>query len=200
MRVTELIQKAFGEARSAPLPSGYNRQRLHQKRSEAWVKALARHLQQTEYPRERFRVFSKYDDTNQEDFGLNELLFDVCVCEVGRAPSAKGTKQIAYVKRGIWQVESEFAKDTRAAVLDFSKLVLGSAPNKLFIGPALKGKEAEGFTRALLPVAQCCSGRVFLALVPHPEDWDKGLVPEAFILARDGWVPCDAQTVRADGF
>ncbi|MGD0089179.1 MAG: hypothetical protein ABSE73_04605 [Planctomycetota bacterium] len=196
MRVTELIQTAFVDGKSAPLLSGYSRQRLHLKRSEAWVKALARHLEK-EYPRERFRVFSKHDDTNRDDFGLNELLFDIAVCEVGKMRAAKATAQLVYVKRAVWQVESEFAKDSRAAVLDFSKLVLGCAPNKLFVAPLTH--DTVAFRDALLPVAGCCSGRVFLAVLPHPENWEESRAPEVYCRSDGQWVPCGEECVRDDG-
>ena len=69
------------------------------------------------------------------------------------------------------KVESEFAKDSHQAIIDFSKLVLGSAENKLFIAPLVY--DSDAFIQVLLEPARHCNGEVYLALVPHPNDWDK---------------------------
>jgi hypothetical protein len=197
MRVADLIQTAFSDADEKASKSAHSTQELHRGRAIAWVNALAQQFVPL-YPRhDGFRVFSKYDESNRADFGLNELLFDVAVCEVAQAPSVRSQHALVYVKRAVWQIESEFAKNSREAVWDFNKLVLGSAPNKLFVAPVTAKPGA--FRDALLPVAGCCSGRVFLAVVPHPEDWDKGRAPEIFVLAEDGWVVCVDEAVRHGG-
>jgi hypothetical protein len=102
--------------------------------------------------------------------GLNELLFDVAVCGTGVTPSAVAGRNLTYLTGSLWAVESEFARDSRKAVFDFNKLVLSAADQKLFVGPAVA--DQESFLAALGPVADCCTGSVFVALVPHPDEWD----------------------------
>jgi hypothetical protein len=117
------------------------------------------------------RVFHKGDAENRADFGLNELLYDVCVCQTAACPSARQGKTLRYVTKALWLVESEFARDSGEAVKDFNKLVIGSAENKLFIGPRVSAQTESAYLDALLPVAGCCGGNVYVALVPHPADW-----------------------------
>jgi hypothetical protein len=69
----------------------------------------------------------------------------------------------------MWQVESEFAKDSRQALIDFNKLVLGSADNKLFVGSQVS--ETASFLNVLSPAAKACQSNVFGALIPHPSRW-----------------------------
>jgi hypothetical protein len=117
-------------------------------------------------------VFCKADPTHRDTFGLNEMLYDVSICETDECIAPSG-KKLRYITKAIWQVESEFAADTREAVKDFNKLVLGSADCKLFIGPHISDSKRAGYLKALLPVACCCEpSRVYLAMVPHPGKWD----------------------------
>ena len=116
-----------------------------------------------------FRVFWSDNLENERDFGLKEFLFDISVCEVAMTESAFRGRQLSLVRNAVWQIESEFAKNSREALYDFGKLVMGSAQNKLFIAP-LVSREEE-FLRVLREPASFCSGSVSLAMVPHPNDW-----------------------------
>ncbi len=78
--------------------------------------------------------------------------------------------ELTYVTRSLWAVESEMAHDTREALHDFNKLVLAASSNKLFVGP--KVANADAYLNSLLLPARCCSGSIFVALVPHPGTWD----------------------------
>ncbi len=132
------------------------------------------------------RVFSKYCDNHREDFGLNELLYDVCVCRIGTCTSARQGKTLCYVREALWQIESEYAANSRQALFDFNKLVLGSAANRLFAGPAVN--DVDSFLNTLLPAARCCSGTVYVALTPHPKDWTDRLdTPRIWQLRDAGW-------------
>lgn len=142
---------------------------LHRKHSENWINALAEQFQ-GEYPlRSNFRVFWKDNPGNRSDFGLNEFLYDISVCEVTSVELVLQGKQLTFVRNAIWQVEFEFAKDSRQALFDFSKLVVGSGQNKLFISPQVS-KEDE-FLRVLREPASFCTGTVYLSMVPHPREW-----------------------------
>jgi hypothetical protein len=70
----------------------------------------------------------------------------------------------------LWQIESEMARNTREALFDFNKLVLGAAAAKLFIGPLVH--DPEIYIEVLRAAAEKCSGVVHCALVPHPDKWD----------------------------
>lgn len=87
-------------------------------------------------------------------------------------------------------MESEFARDTGEAVADFNKLVLGSAQNKLFIGPQVH--DPQSFLNVLIPAAKSCSGSVFAALVPHPDRWEENGEPGIALwqFSQNAWAVC----------
>jgi hypothetical protein len=137
------------------------------------VRCLAGELQRLYADERDVRVFYKGDAQHREDFGLNELLYDVCVCQTATCSSARQGKTLRYVTKALWQVESEFARDSSESMKDFNKLVIGAAENKLFVGPRLGDTAAEAaYLETLLPAAQCCgAGAIYAALVPHPDAW-----------------------------
>src|SRR4051812_11217023 len=99
---------------------------MHRKRSCAWVEGLADVLRKTlERADGEVRVFSKEYRDNRADFGVNEMLYDICVCETATCPTFSGRRPLRYITSALWLIESEFAKDSAAAVKDFNKLVLG---------------------------------------------------------------------------
>ena len=65
----------------------------------------------------------------------------------------------------IMAIESEMARDSRKALYDVSKLVMGRAEMNLFVGPRVADEAA--CLAASGPAADCCTGRTFVALVPH---------------------------------
>lgn len=186
MEITSLIQKSFNIARTQPTKGNTKRQ-LHQNRSREWVNTLAKQFQNYFENESDVRVFSKQNYSNRRDFGLNEFLYDIVVCRVGKVNSAVHKKTLYYVQQVIWQVESEFARDSRQALIDFNKLVLGSAKNKLFVGPQVN--DNRSFLEVLLPAAQVCQGNVFSALIPHPRDWDRDSnVIQVWHFENNDWV------------
>jgi len=162
--------------------------KLHARRSRDMVEGLARLLREVYGHKDNVAVFSKYHEENRRDFGLNELLFDIAVCEWEETRSASDRKTLKFVTRGLWAIESELARDTRQAVYDFNKLVLSSADLKLFLGPhsAMDGE----YLRVLEGPAARCTGAIYVALVPHPDSWDGSPPPvEAWVWSREKWVP-----------
>ncbi|OGO06059.1 MAG: hypothetical protein A2Y73_01175 [Chloroflexi bacterium RBG_13_56_8] len=171
MHLKALLEMGFQKAREKSFTSP-SLQILHRARSREWVETLADGFRQYYQSDERVCVFSKHNDSLRKKFGLNELLYDIFVCRVGVVESARHKKELLYVREALWQIESEFARDSRQALVDFNKLVLGSARNKLFIGPQVS--DPESFLGVLLPAACACAGSVHISLIPHPRDWDKG--------------------------
>ena len=103
-------------------------------------------------------MFSQGFDGNAQGFGLNELLYDILVCRAETVMSAKQKTQLRYFTECVWQIESELKKDSKQAILDSNKLVVGSARNKLFIGPVVNDPEA--YINVLLPAAKACVGDI----------------------------------------
>ena len=147
-----------------------NEGKRNKERSQRWVNSLGKQFQGLFPIESGFRVFYLGNDDNKTDFGLNELLFDISVCEVGTVRSAFHESELIFVRGAVWQVESEFSRDSHQSIIDFNKLNMGNALHKLFIGPIVSNN--ADFIEVLRKPAGSCSGDVYVALVPHPGEWD----------------------------
>ncbi len=185
-KLKDLIFSSFKEAKKAQ-DSDLTPQDLHRKRSQEWVKVLARNFRKCYSNQDnKVKVFSKDFGEYRAEFKVNELLYDIAVCRTGETPSAQKGTLLTYIQEALWVVESEMARDSHEAIIDFSKLVMGSAQNKLFIGPKVNNQ--GNFNKVLLAPAGHCCGNVYLAIIPHPEDWGKrDDEPEVFILSGGSW-------------
>jgi hypothetical protein len=143
---------------------------FHKARSTNFVTDLAEGIGSFYADHPDVRVLTRSDASNKADFGLNELLYDVTVCRTAVVTSARARKPLSYVAAPLWHVESELAKNSRQALFDFNKLVLGAAPINLFVGPIVH--DTESFIDVLRAPALRCKGKVFVALIPRPSEWD----------------------------
>jgi hypothetical protein len=168
MNVVSIITAALDVAHKTP-DIGETPGKIHRNRSKVFVEALAGEFRAEYASRADVVVLSKHYAAHRHQLGLNELLFDVTVCGTGVTPSAVAGRNLTHLTGSLWAVESEFARDSRKAVFDFNKLVLSAADQKLFVGPTVD--DEESFLAVLGPVADCCTGSVFVALIPHPEEW-----------------------------
>ncbi len=148
--------------------------KLHHERSKHFVELLAEGFRNRYSDNSNIKIFSKHFYGNRDEFGINEYQYDVLVCEVDSVISAKQQKKLPFIKEAIWLVESEFARNTREALKDFNKLVIGNSKYKLFIGPLNSVNDA--FINTLLPAARKCNGTVYITLLSHPDSWDKGKI------------------------
>ena len=148
--------------------------KLHHERSKHFVELLAQGFRDYYTDNSNCKIFSKHFIGNRKEFGINEYQYDILVCEIDSVISAKQQKKISFIKEAIWLVESEFARNTREAIKDFNKLVIGNSKYKLFIGPLNSVNEA--FINTLLPSAKSCNGQVYLSLFSHPDCWDKSKI------------------------
>ncbi|MCF8316504.1 MAG: hypothetical protein K9I71_10285 [Ignavibacteriales bacterium] len=146
--------------------------KLHHERSKHFVELLAEGFRNHYSNNSNIKIFTKHFNGNRKEFGINEYLYDVLVCEVDSVISAKQQKKLPFITEAIWLVESEFARNTREALKDFNKLVIGNSKYKLFIGPL--NSVNDTFISALLPAAKKCNGIVYIILFSHPDSWDKG--------------------------
>jgi hypothetical protein len=168
--VKQLLQEALKQAKLKP-DKGSTAKNINMNRSQYWVDALAAQFKKCYEGDSEIRVFSKNDYSHRKDFGLNELLYDILVCRVGEVESPVHKKKLCFIKEVLWQVESEFAHNTRSSLIDFNKLVLGSGKNKLFIASQVKKGTENVFLRVLKPAAGYCSGDVYVGMIPHPSKW-----------------------------
>ncbi|MFC1939931.1 hypothetical protein ACFLXO_04520 [Chloroflexota bacterium] len=171
--VKQLLQEALQQAQSQH-DKGNTTQQINMNRSQCWVEALAEQFKKRYEGDSEIRVFSKSDPSHRKDFGLNEMLYDILVCRVGEVESSIHKKKLCFIKEVLWQVESEFAQNSRSTLVDSNKLVLGSGKNKLFTcSQVRKGKE-NSFLSVLQPAAKYCTGDVYVCMVPHPSKWVNG--------------------------
>ena len=173
----EVINKAWQHAVLTP-DNNTNRQR-----SQEWVSALAKEFQSEYHDEEIHRVFWQRNKRNREQFGINEFLFDVMVCSVSQVESLQPrSNPLDFIDQCHWQVESEFnRKNSRAVVVDMSKLVVGSAENKLFIASHRSSRKGErNLLNLCARIARRCGGNVYFAFVAHPAEWESN--PEAPVL------------------
>ena len=168
--VKQLLQEALQQAQSEP-DTGETIKNINLNRSQYWVKALAEQFKKRYEGDSEIRIFTQTDYSNRKDFGLNELLYDVLVCKVGEVESFVRGKKLLFIKEVLWQVESEFAHNSRSTLVDFNKLVLGSGKNKLFICSQVKKGKENSFLSVLQPAAGHCTGDVYVSMIPHPSNW-----------------------------
>ncbi len=168
MDIRRLIEVSLEMAQRRP-DVGANDGEVHRNRSKNFVESLAAELGREYEGAGSVAALSKHNSDNRKRFGMNELLFDVTVCQYSTVTSATSATELSFVTNGLWLVESEMARNKREALYDFNKLVLGESENKLFVGPHVSNQ--DDYLRVLGAAAVHCSGNTFVALVPHPDQW-----------------------------
>ena len=166
----------------------------NRKRSKNWVDALGKCFEDS-YKRSRHKVFWGSNDKNDDldNIGLSEFLFDVMVCSVSTTKSLqRSPKPLKFIAKCHWQVESELdRKNSRNIILDMSKLVAGSAENKLFIASHRKGHIEQLVLDQCSEIAIRCTGNVYFGFVAHPNEWftEYSRDPILYEWAAGDWVP-----------
>jgi len=173
LNIRTIVAAAVSGAQAMPDLDQTTKGLLHRERSKNFVECLSERLLEQYGSGGNIASLSKHHDYDRDRFGMNELLFDVAVVGDKTVDSGASGKNLSIVTKGIWAVESELAKDKREALYDFNKLVLGASDRKLFVGPRVK--DEQDYLRVLGEAARHCSGEIFVALIPHPEEWpDRG--------------------------
>jgi hypothetical protein len=170
MNIQHIINTSFNNAIKS-MVMGTSPQSLTRARERVWIKTLSTHLTDA-LDEDDIRLFSAYNRGNTDHFGTEQLLYDIQVCRVGLTTTADKKKdELHYIQASLWQIETDFSREIHQAVYAFNRLVTGNGENKLFIGAQLKtGRDTTINTLKVSAVA--CSGNTYLALIPHPEDWE----------------------------
>ena len=187
MNIARLVESSFHEAVKA-LTMGTSRSSLVRARERAYVKALIAHLQR-EFDGDDHRVFASSQRGAAADFGANRLLHDVTVCRIGAGETAaRKPEDFVYIAEALWQIEVDFSRAWRPALYALNRLNCGAAADKLLIASSLD-RGAERFLNSLRGPGSACQGRLHLALVPHPADWDDATgAPQTWQLQESLWV------------
>jgi hypothetical protein len=167
--ISNLICRAFDEAHRL------GDKKNNAQRSAFWIECLAKAFRSIEWE-EDIAVFSKDYYGNRVEFGMNEMLYDVTVAEIKTIKSAR-SKEIKVISNVKWLIESEFQKsNSRAITIDFSKLVIGRAENKLLI--ISEGMLIPTWIENAIPeIIKSDNCNFYLAVIPHPKDWHLSDLP-----------------------
>jgi hypothetical protein len=96
-----------------------------------------------------------------------ELLYDVSVVEIARTEAAFARdKRVPFVKRAIWLVESELAKDSTQLAEDLGKLRMGTSCHKLLIATQTTQANPKPWIEFIHRIAAGMTGGFFVALMP----------------------------------
>ena len=189
----DIVDAAWVAALESPVPDDSGKRSIgwvHGERSARWVDALALQFQANYALDHWHRVFWKGNEDNYPHFKTRELLFDITVCSVSTTLSLQHDPQpLEFISDGHWQVESEFSRNnTRDIIIDMSKLVLGSAENKLIVAahPNNDAKR-QSVLAECAGIAARCRTNVFFLFVSHPKDWDAPRPPLLYEWIAGDW-------------
>jgi hypothetical protein len=145
--------------------------------SQSWIEALSAAFESYFGGNKHVAVFRRSTPSGYFRRGKaerSECLFDILVCEMGetKPPIHTSKEPLNFVRRSVMQVESEFAENTAASIEDMSKLVCGSAPISLFVGP-LTSRGPNPYLKVARAVAPSVQGKFYCAFVLPPSDWGK---------------------------
>ena len=201
-----VIVCAWNEVLNLPTPTvsdnhKMTKGRINHQRSRAWVDVLAKKLEALYQDDDKdIRVFWK--DRRDPDFMISELLYDIAICQCEETKSIVKGRSLPFVTRNLLLVESELqTNNSRAIVVDLSKLVMGCSEKKLFVaglplGEFRKDKGCERMRDVLKMCKEPAFSRgepLYFCFIPHPEVWTEPDVheyePSVWRLKGDRWVP-----------
>lgn len=187
MNIRHIINYSFLDATKS-MVMGTSPQALARARERVWMKTLSSHIEEA-IGGDDIRIFSATHRGNAEDYGTEQLLYDIQVCKVGITQTADKKKEnLPYIQASLWQIEIDFSRNLQAALYAFNRLVTGNSENKLFIS-AQQTTGRDTYLGSLKASATACNGTVHLALIPHPEAWDDDEHPIDVWTFTDGeWV------------
>ncbi len=187
MSLARILQDGYREALRS-MVMGTSPESLARARETAFIKRLLEGFS-SQYSAEEYRVFCQLARGNRADFGSESLLGDIAVCRIAESSGGERKRQnFRYVSALIWQVEIDFSREWRRAIYAINRLNCGAAENKLFISAqAQRGGDAR--LRTLLGPLEAGPGEAYIALIPHPRDWETSEKAPQLWHLRDGqWI------------
>ena len=186
MHIARLIDSSFSEAAKA-LTMGTSPRAWARARERSFAKALIAQLQR-EFDSGDHRVFATSQRGGGADFGTNRLLYDIAVCRIGEGITAeRRSEDFRFVAQPLWQIEIEFSREWRQALYALNRLSCGAAADKLLI-TARPARSQSQFLKTMRAPGAAVDGRLYLAFVAHPADWDDGAdAPQVWRIADGEW-------------
>ena len=145
--------------------------RDHFSLSQNWVKNFALRLETSYSDKKNIKAF--YRDVNIKE---KEFLYDITVGKCEKFSTKHSKKELTYVSKSIWQIESEFRKDATEIAYDFSKLFSGNAPFKMMVGPLREKEDDKGSKYFMDEMKKMCNDipnneSWYFLLITHPRTW-----------------------------
>lgn len=186
MEIARLIDSSFNEAVKA-LTMGTSPSSLARARERAYIKTLIAHLER-EFAADDIRVFAASQRGKAAEFGTNHLLYDIAVCRAAAGETAERKSQaFFYIAEALWQIEVDFSREWRSALHAVNRLNCGAAAGKLLIATSQTASQTRLLSTLRTP-ARACPGNLYLALIPHPAEWDDAdSAPQVWRMAEDAW-------------
>lgn len=136
-------------------------------RAARWIESLNSELRREFTLDSGFRVFSRGQP--------KELLYDITVIKCYTVISPKRMAELELPEKCLWQIESELQEsNSRDLTDDLGKLILGAAESKLFVASDTwfeNNDKRIWIEKEASEVAQKCSGKFYLAFIPHPKEF-----------------------------
>jgi hypothetical protein len=135
-----------------------------------------------------------------KEWHRSEFLHDITVLERAPVKSAYRERGLAVARHILWQVESELSGNGREVAIDFSKLIAGSAENKLMIVRRPMEWQEDGRKRVLRflsDMAVALHGNLFVAFLPAYASRHQHLTEH---WTREGPLRCDLVHLRDGKF
>lgn len=173
---------------AARIQAGNPNHSLASLRSSLFVFKLAEHFHSEYESQPAYAVFSRLAGWHKDMFGVQEFLFDIAVLECGTVPAVQPHIDLPFVRKAIWLVESEFERNSRDVLHDLSKLKVGCSEKNLLIATQFSNMNKQ--IDMLAQVSDGIKGELYLALLPHPIDWQVvGNVIQSYRLVHGSWTP-----------
>ncbi len=168
MDIKRVLDTSYHDALRA-LVMGTSAAALARARERVFVKALAAQLLAS-CTEESARVFHAYAKEWQTIFGADGPPGDIRVCRMGKAETGERQPQtVQFVEEAVWFAAINFTRETTSALRAVNRLNMGAAYNKLLV----LARSQRGDAALLDMLKQPFAGEAhFVALLPHPAEWD----------------------------
>ncbi|MCY3572671.1 MAG: hypothetical protein OXH48_00470 [Chloroflexi bacterium] len=185
MDIKRVLDTSYHNALRA-LAMGTSAAALARARERVFVKALAAQLLAS-CGDENARVFHAYSQDWQAVFGASAPPGEIRVCRMDSAEiSRRQAHTIDFVAETVWLAAIDFTRDLASALQAVNRLKGGAARNKLLALARSEHSDIARLGRLQQPFA---GENHFLALLPHPSQWDEAHeAPALWRLADGEWL------------
>ena len=104
-----------------------------------------------------------------------EFLHDISICQVEEISGPVNEAEIDRVVSVLWQIEVELSDNGSEVMHDLNKLRAGAVDSdKMFVVRKSWSDTTNltWLTEQVLGIAEHQTGRLFVAFIPHPSEWD----------------------------